>query len=92
MRGAPPATSEGGRTRGPSRRTADLLALSSPLLILLALVSMLSRSPATRLQAMPALLIGSGLLLFSLVRRRRRRALLLRVLREPVAGPIRSRC
>lgn len=68
------------------RRTANLLALSSPLLILLALVSMLIRSPATRLQALPALMIGSGLLLFSLLRRRRRRALILRVLREPAAG------
>jgi hypothetical protein len=35
---------------------------------------------------MPALLIGSGLLLFSLLRRRRRRALLLRILREPAPG------
>ncbi|MEB3316819.1 MAG: DUF3188 domain-containing protein [Cyanobacteriota bacterium] len=70
----------------PLRRTADLLALSSPLLILLALMSMLNRSPATRLQGVPALLIGSGLLLFSWLRRRRRRALILRVLREPGAG------
>ncbi|MFN9547033.1 MAG: DUF3188 domain-containing protein [Cyanobacteriota bacterium] len=70
----------------PSRCTADLLALSSPLLILLALASMAHRSPATRLQAVPALLIGTGLLLFSLWRRRRRRALMLRVLREPSAG------
>jgi hypothetical protein len=91
MRGAPRGTSEGGRAGLLSLRTADLLALSSPLLILLALVSMLSRGPATRLQAMPALLIGSGLLLFSLVRRRRRRALLLRVLREPAATPPQQR-
>ena len=65
----------------PTRCTADLLALSSPLLILLALASMLHRSPETRLQALPALLIGSGLLLFSVLRRRRRRALLLQMLR-----------
>jgi hypothetical protein len=84
--GSPGGRPEGGRGGGPVRRTADLLALSSPLLILLALVSMLSRGPATRLQAMPALLIGSGLLVFSLVRRRRRRALLLRVLRDPSSG------
>lgn len=69
-----------------SRATANLLALSSPLLILLALLAMLYRSPSIRLQAVPALLIGSGLLLFSLLRRRRRRALLLRLLREPGAG------
>jgi hypothetical protein len=73
---------EGGRTP-PSRRTADLLALSSPLLIVLAVLAMMQRGPSIRLQAVPALLIGSGLLLFSLWRRRRRRALLLRLLREP---------
>ncbi len=70
----------------PLRRTANLLALSSPLLILLALLSMFHRSAATRLQAVPALLIGVGLLLFSLVRRRRRRAMMLRVLRPPAAS------
>lgn len=70
----------------PSRCTADLLALSSPLLILLALVSMLQRGPSIRLQGAPALLIGCGLLVFSLLRRRRRRSMLLRVLREPGPG------
>ena len=80
LRGIP----DGGRVP-PSRCTADLLALSSPLLILLALGAVVYRSPSIRLQAVPALLIGSGLLLFSLLRRRRRRASLLRVLREP--GP-----
>lgn len=64
---------------------ADLLALSSPLLILLALVSMLHRSPSARLQAVPGLLIGCGLLVFSWWRRRRRRSMVLRVLRQP--GP-----
>jgi len=85
MTRSPRGMADGGRppTRG---RTADLLALSSPLLILLALVSMLNRGPATRLQAVPALLIGVGLLVFSLVRRRRRRAMILRVLREPRPG------
>jgi len=81
----PRAIPEGGRV-SLSRRTADLLALSSPLLILLALLAMVVRSPSIRLQAVPALLIGSGLLLFSLLRRRRRRALLLRMLRDPGAG------
>jgi hypothetical protein len=70
----------------PSCRTANLLALSSPLLILLALLSFFNRSPATRLQAVPALLIGGGLLVFSLVRRRRRRARMLQVLRDPGPG------
>lgn len=78
---------QGGRmplSQGP----ADLLALSSPLLILLALVSMLHRSSAARLQAVPALLIGCGLLVFSWLRRRRRRSMVLRLLRQP--GPERS--
>lgn len=81
---SPRGIPEGGRPP-PSRFTADLLALSSPLLILLALLSLVHRSPATRLQAVPALLIGGGLLLVSWLRRRRRRGLMLRVLREP--GP-----
>lgn len=66
-----------------AKPTADLLALSSPLLILLALGAMVYRSPSARLQALPALLIGSGLLLFSWLRRRRRRSMVLRLLREP---------
>jgi len=68
-----------------SQGPADLLALSSLLLILLALVSMLHRSPAAQLQALPALLIGGGLLVFSWLRRRRRRSMVLRLLRQP--GP-----
>ncbi|MEB3260092.1 MAG: DUF3188 domain-containing protein [Cyanobacteriota bacterium] len=79
MNRSPRGVADGGRT-------ADVLALSSPLLILLAILSMVNRSPATRLQALPALLIGAGLLVFSLVRRRRRRAMILRVLREPGPG------
>ena len=70
----------------PSSGPANLLALSSPLLILLALAAMLYRSPSARPQALPALLIGCGLLVFSWWRRRRRRSMVLRVLREP--GPV----
>ncbi|MFM7464363.1 MAG: DUF3188 domain-containing protein [Cyanobium sp.] len=73
------------RRMTPSSGTADLLALSSPLLILLALAAMVLRSPSARPQAIPALFIGSGLLVFSWWRRRRRRSMLLRVLRNP--GP-----
>lgn len=54
-----------------------LLALSSPLLILLSLLVLLQRRGVDRLPALPALLIGTGLLVTSaLVRRRRRRELL----------------
>lgn len=59
-----------------------LLALSSPLLILLALVVLLQRRGVDRLPALPALLIGSGLLLTSALGRRRRRRELLAALRD----------
>ena len=68
----------------------ELLALSSPLLILLALVVMLQRQGADRLPALPALVIGAGLLTTSWLRRRRRRAELLRALREERPAPISS--
>jgi hypothetical protein len=65
-----------------------LLAVSSPLLILLALVVMLQRQGADRLPAVPALVIGGGLLATSWLRRRRRRAELLRALREERPAPV----
>jgi len=79
----PPTEKSPGRWVTPAKATADLLALSSPLLILLALGTMIYRSPSARLQALPALFIGCGLLLFSWLRRRRRRSMVLRLLREP---------
>ena len=59
-----------------------LLALSSPLLILVALVVLLQRRGVDRLPALPALLIGSGLLTTSVLARRQRRRELLAALRE----------
>ncbi|MCP9834472.1 MULTISPECIES: DUF3188 domain-containing protein [unclassified Cyanobium] len=64
------------------RFLAALLALSAPLLILLALLALITRQGADRLAALPALVIGCGLLGTSMLRRRRRRAELLRALRE----------
>jgi hypothetical protein len=64
------------------RVLAALLALSAPLLILLALLVLLTRQGADRLPAIPALVIGCGLLGTSALRRRRRRAELLRALRH----------
>lgn len=69
-----------------------VLALSSPLLIVLAVVVLLQRQGVDRLQALPALLIGSGLLTYSSVSRRRRRRTVLAALRhdglheQPSAG------
>lgn len=61
-----------------------LLVLSAPLLILLALVVLLQRQGRDRIQAVPALVIGGGLMVASRVRRqRRRRALLLALRQEP---------
>lgn len=67
---------------GPASRRRALLALSSPLLILLALVALLQRPASDRIQALPALAIGIGLLATSWHRRRQRRRELLRALRE----------
>ncbi|MBC1261957.1 DUF3188 domain-containing protein [Synechococcus sp. BSF8S] len=59
-----------------------MLALSAPLLILLGLLSMASRRGNQRLEAVPALLIGSGLLVSSGMRRAQRRRALLEVLQQ----------
>ncbi len=58
------------------------LALASPLLILLALLVVLQRRGIDRLPALPALLIGTGLLVTSALGRRRRRRELLAALRH----------
>ena len=57
---------------GPKGVGRGLLALSSPLLILLALAALLLRQGPDRWQALPALLIGAGLLGHSALTRRRR--------------------
>ena len=65
-------------TTARSRFARDLLALATPLLILLALVGLLLRQGSDRLQALPALVIGVALLVQSAWSwRRRRRALLI---------------
>ncbi len=71
-----------GDVSGPRGFTRGLLALSSPLLILLALVAVLLRQGPDRWQALPALLIGVGLLGHSALSRRRRRRALLAALRQ----------
>jgi Na+/phosphate symporter len=60
----------------------SLLALATPLLILLGLAGLLLRQGSDRLQALPALLIGIGLLLQSLWSWRHRRRALLLALRQ----------
>ena len=65
-----------------SRFNRDLLALATPLLILLGLVGIALRQGSDRLQALPAVVIGVALLLQSAWSWRRRRRVLLTALQD----------
>ena len=54
-----------------------LISISAPLLILLALTGFLHREGKDKMQVIPALVVGSGLILTGTVRRFRRRRMLL---------------
>ncbi|QEY33472.1 DUF3188 domain-containing protein [Synechococcus sp. RSCCF101] len=56
--------------------------MAAPLLVLIALLGMAQRQGRDRLQAVPALLIGTGLTASLALQRRRRRAALLQALRS----------
>jgi len=70
-----------------SRLSRDLLALATPLLILVGVVGVMLRQGSDRLQALPALVIGVALLLQSAWRWRRRRKALLVALRDGSREP-----
>ena len=53
-----------------------LISISAPLLILLAMVGFLHRDNKDKIQAIPALVFGSGLVMTGAVRRFRRRRML----------------
>ena len=53
-----------------------LISFSAPLLILLAITSFLHREGKDKIQAIPALVVGSGLVFTGAVRRFRRRRML----------------
>ena len=53
-----------------------LISISAPLLILLAITGFLHREGKDKIQALPALVVGSGLILTGGVRRLRRRRML----------------
>ena len=53
-----------------------LISISAPLLILLAITGYLHREGREKIQAIPALVVGSGLVLTGAVRRFRRRRML----------------
>ena len=53
-----------------------LISISAPLLILLAITGFLHREGAAKIQAIPALVVGSGLIMTGAARRLRRRRML----------------
>ena len=60
-----------------------LISLSAPLLILLAIIGFSNREGKDKIQAIPSLLVGSGLVLTGTMRRfRRRRMLLLEIKKD----------
>ena len=59
-----------------------LLSLAAPLLIILAMFGLIHRQGSDRLQSLPAILVGAGLIVSGAVGRRRRRSKLLVALRS----------
>ena len=60
-----------------------LISISAPLLILLAIAGFFHREGKQKIQAIPSLVIGSGLVLTGMVRRfKRRRMLLLEIKKD----------
>ena len=59
-----------------------LISLSAPLLIVLAMIGFLNREGKDKIQAIPSLLVGSGLVLTGTMRRFRRRRMLLLELKK----------
>ena len=57
-----------------------LLSLAAPLLIVLAMLCLMHRQGSDRLQSIPAVLVGAGLIFSGAVGRRRRRSKLLAAL------------
>tara|TARA_B100000959_G_scaffold222481_1_gene235523 strand:- start:356 stop:574 length:219 start_codon:yes stop_codon:yes gene_type:complete len=58
-----------------------LLSLAAPFLIILAMLALMQRQGSDRLQVLPAVLVGVGLIISGAVGRRRRRSRLLIALR-----------
>ena len=64
------------------RLSTSLVSLGAPLLFILALVAVQQRQGRDRVQALPAALVGTGLVISSSIVRRRQRARLLAALRS----------
>ena len=63
-----------------------LISISAPLLILLAITGFLHREGKDKIQAIPAFIVGSGLVLTGTVRRFRRRRMLLLEIKKDMNG------
>ena len=61
-----------------------LISFSAPLLILLSIIGFLHREGRDRIQAIPALVVGSGLVVTGAVRRFRRRRMLFLEIKKDV--------
>ncbi len=65
-----------------------LISISAPLLILLAITGILHREGKDKIQAIPALVVGSGLVLTGAVRRFKRRRMLFMEIKKNVNDQI----
>ena len=68
--------------RPPRNRLRVVLSLAAPLLVSLGVLAFLQREGTERWQSVPAILVGSGLVIHAVVGRRRRRHKLLVALRS----------
>ena len=64
-----------------------LISISAPLLILLAITGFLHRDGKDKIQVIPALVVGSGLVLTGTMRRFRRRRMLLLEIKKDMNDP-----
>ena len=69
------------------RQVPIWVSFGAPLMILLALLAAQQREGSDKVQALPAVLVGSGLVISSAVGRRHRRGKLLSALRSSRAAP-----
>ena len=64
-----------------------LISLAAPLLILLAITGFLHRDGKDKIQTIPALVVGSGLIFTGTIRRFRRRRMLLLEIKKDMNDP-----
>ena len=73
---------DGGAVALMKRLSPSFVSFGAPLLVFLALVAVQQRQGRDRIQALPAALVGTGLIIGSAVGRRRHRARILSALRS----------